>query len=226
MNALKIRCSAIGKLMATPRSKSELLSQTAKTYVHELVLEHKYGIKKEFSSRYTDKGIQVEDEAILLVNDVLDVQFIYKNEENFTNDWITGTPDVNTDTSLLDVKSSWDGTTFPFFDTEIPNKDYFYQLQGYMWLTGKQQSMLCYCLVDTPLEIVEDEVRRAHWKLHKIDEDANLREEVESKHLFSHIPKNRKVKVFYVQKDEAVIEQIKERIEAARIYYNALIEML
>jgi hypothetical protein len=122
MKALKIRCSAIGKLMATPRSKSEFLSQTAKTYIHELVLEHKYGIKKEFSSRYTDKGNAVEDESILLVNDVLDVKFIYKNEEHFTNDWITGTPDVNTEDVLLDVKSSWDATTFPFFDTEIPNK--------------------------------------------------------------------------------------------------------
>jgi hypothetical protein len=74
--------------------------------------------------------------------------------------------------------------------------------------------------------MVEDEIRRAHWKLHKIDEDLDLREEVETKHQFSHIPKNRRVKVFYVQKDEQVIEQIKEKIELAREYYNALIQML
>ena len=226
MKALKIRCSAIGKLMATPRSKSELLSQTAKTYIHELVLEHKYGIKKEFSSRYTDKGNAVEDESISLVNDVLELNFIYKNEEYFENDFITGTPDVNTEDVLLDVKSSWDATTFPFFETEIPTKDYFFQLQGYLWLTNKTEALLCYCLVDTPIEMVEDEIRRAHWKLHKLDEDMDLREEVESKHQFSHIPKNRRVKVFYVQKDEAVIEQIKEKIELAREYYNALIQML
>jgi len=226
MKALKIRCSAIGKLMATPRSKGEFLSQTAKTYIHELVLEHKYGIRKEFSSRYTDKGIQVEDESISLVNDVLDVKFIYKNEEYFENDWITGTPDVNTEDVLLDVKSSWDATTFPFFDTEIPNKDYFYQLQGYMWLTGKTQSMLCYCLVDTPIDMVEDEIRRAHWKLHKIEEDLDLREEILRKHEFSQVPKNRRVKVFYVQKDEAVIEAIKEKIELCREYYNALMKFL
>jgi hypothetical protein len=212
--------------MANSRSKTELLSQTAKTYIHELVLQEKYGIRKEFSSRYTDKGNAVEDLSISLVNDVLDVNFIYKNEQYFENDYIKGTPDVNTEDVLLDVKSSWDATTFPFFDTEIPNKDYFYQLQGYMWLTGKQQAMLCYCLVDTPIEMVEDEIRRAHWKLHKIDEDLDLREEVESKHQFSHIPKNRRVKVFYVQKDEQVIEQIKEKIELAREYYNALIQML
>ena len=226
MKALKIRCSAIGKLMATPRSKSELLSQTAKTYIHELVLEHKYGIKKEFSSRYTDKGNAVEDESISLVNDVLELNFIYKNEEYFENDFITGTPDVNTEDILLDVKSSFDATTFPFFETEIPTKEYFFQLQGYLWLTNKTEALLCYCLVDTPIEMVEDEIRRAHWKLHKIDEDMDLREEVESKHQFSHIPKNRRVKVFKVDKDEQVIEQIKSKIEDARIYYNALMEML
>ena len=66
MKALKIRCSAIGKIMATPRSKTEFLSQTAKSYIQELVLEHKFGIKKEFSSRYTDKGNEVEELSIAL----------------------------------------------------------------------------------------------------------------------------------------------------------------
>lgn len=223
---MKIRCSSLGKIMATPRSKGELLSQTAKSYIHELVLQEKYGVSKEFSSRYTDKGNAVEEESINLVNEVLDVKFIYKNDEYFENDWIKGTPDVNTEDVLLDVKSSWDATTFPFFDTEIPNKDYFYQLQGYMWLTGKQQSMLCYCLVNTPPEMVEDEIRRAHWKLHKIDEDYELRNEILAKHVFNHIPKNRRVKVFYVQKDEAVIETIKEKVELCREYYNALMSYL
>jgi hypothetical protein len=60
MKALKIRCSAIGKLMATPRSKSELLSQTAKTYIHELVLEHKYGIKKSFQAVTRTKATQLK----------------------------------------------------------------------------------------------------------------------------------------------------------------------
>ena len=212
--------------MASPRNKSEILSQTAKTYIHEMVLQDKYGIRKEFSSRYTDKGNEVENESINLVNEVLDVGFIYKNEEHYQNDWITGTPDVNTEQVLLDVKSSWDGSTFPFFETEIPTKDYYYQLQGYMWLTGKQQSMLCYCLVDTPVDMVASEVKRTHYLLNKIEEDIELTKEIESKHIFSHIPKNRRVKVFYVQKDEAVIERIKEQVELCREYYNTLINFL
>lgn len=223
---MKVRCSQIGKIMSNPRKSGEVLSQTAKTYVQDLVLEEKYGIRKEFSSRYTDKGNEVEDLSIGLVNDVLNYKFIYKNDEHFNNDWITGTPDVNTDEVLIDVKSSWDASTFPFFETELPNKDYYYQLQGYMWLTGKMESVLAYCLIDTPLEMVEDEVRRAHWKLHLIEESKELREEIESKHKFSHIPKNRRVKYWFVQKDESVIEQIKERVELCREYYNLLMQTL
>ena len=223
---MKVRCSQIGKIMTNPRKSGEVLSQTAKSYVEEIVLKEKYGIRKEFSSRYTDKGNEVEEESIALVNDVLNFKFIYKNDEHFTNDWVTGTPDVNTDEVLIDVKSSWDASTFPWFETELPNKDYYYQLQGYMWLTGKNESILAYCLIDTPSEMVEDEIRRAHWKFHLIDESQELREEIETKHEFSQVPKNRRVKVFYVQKDEAVIEAIKEKIEICREYYNALMKFL
>ena len=223
---MKIRASQIAKLMTTPKTKGEVLSQTTKTYIKELVLEHKYGIKKEFWSRYTDKGNEVEDEGINLAMDVLELPFIYKNDERLDNEYITGVPDVNTDTILLDVKCSWDATTFPFFETEVPNKDYYYQLQGYMWLTGKDEALLCYCLVDTPIDIVEDEVRREHWRQKAIDENLDIRDFVQRKHTFGHIPKEKRLKVFKIAKDEEIIEKIKEKVELAREYYNELYEMI
>jgi hypothetical protein len=223
---MKIRSSAIGKIMTNPKTKGESLSQTTKTYLQELAVQEIYGIRKEFSSRYTDKGNEVEELSIALCNDVLGLGFIYKNEEHFSNDWITGTPDVNTNEILLDVKSSWDATTFPFFDTELKNKDYFYQLQGYMWLTDKEECLLCYCLIDTPLQIVEDEIRREHWKASLIEESLDLRAFVQAKHTFGHIPKEKRVKTFKIAKDDEVIEAIKTRIEECREYYNELINKL
>ena len=221
---LKIRCSAIGKIMTNSRSKSEVLSKTCKSYLQELAIEEMYGIKKEFSSRYTDKGIEVERESIDLVQDNCDFGFMYKNEEHFENDYLTGTPDVNTDNILLDVKSSYDATTFPWFEEEIPNKDYYYQLQGYMALTGKRKSVLAYCLVNTPFQIVEDEVRRAHWKEHLIDESEELRADVEARHNFDHIPPEKRIKTFEVRYDKEVIKAIYERIKECRKYYETLIQ--
>jgi len=223
---MKIRSSAIGKIMTNPKTKGETLSQTTKTYLQELAVEEVYKIRKEFSSRYTDKGNEVEDLSIALCNDVLDLGFIYKNEEHFSNEWITGTPDVNTNEILLDVKSSWDATTFPFFDTELKNKDYFYQLQGYLWLTNKTEALLCYCLIDTPLQIVEDEIRREHWKANLIEESLDLRAFVQAKHTFGHIPKEKRLKTFKIAKDDVIIENIKTRIEECREYYNELIKQL
>ena len=221
---LKIRCSAIGKIMTNSRSKSEVLSKTCKTYLQELAIEEMYGIKKEFSSRYTDKGIEVERESIDLVQDNCDFGFMYKNEEHFENDFLTGTPDVNTDNILLDVKSSYDATTFPWFEEEIPNKDYYYQLQGYMALCNKRKSVLAYCLVNTPFQIVEDEVRRAHWKEHLIDESEELRADVEARHNFDHIPPEKRIKTFEVRYDKEVVKAIYERIKECRKYYETLIQ--
>ena len=221
---LKIRCSALGKIMTNARSKSEVLSKTCKSYLQELAIEEMYGIKKEFSSRYTDKGIEVERESIDLVQDNCDFGFMYKNEEHYENDFLTGTPDVNTDNILLDVKSSYDATTFPWFEEEIPNKDYYFQLQGYLALTKKRKAILAYCLVNTPFQIVEDEVRRAHWKEHLIDESEELRADVEARHNFDHIPPEKRIKTFEVRYDKEVIKAIYERIKECRKYYETLIQ--
>lgn len=221
---LKVRSSSIGKIMTNSRSKSEVLSKTCKSYLQELAIEEMYGIKKEFSSRYTDKGIEVERNSLDLVQEVCDFGFMYKNEEHFENDYITGTPDVNTDNCLLDVKSSYDASTFPWFAEEIPNKDYFYQLQGYMALTGKRKSILAYCLVNTPYQIIEDEIRREHWKHHLIDESDELRADVEAKHNFDHIPPQKRIKIFEVRYDKDVVKAIYERVEQCREYYQTLIQ--
>ena len=224
---MKIRASQIGKIMTSPRTKGERFSQTTKSYILELAVAEKYGIQKEFWSRYTDKGNEVEVDSIKLVSDVLNVGFIYKNDENIQNEWITGTPDINTDV-LIDVKSSWDAFTFfdKVLEDEVKNKDYYYQLQGYMWLTDKTEAILAYCLVNTPYQIVEDEIRREHWRQNLIDESLDVRAFVEAKHTFDHIPVEKRVKTHVIKRDDEVIEAIKTRIEECRILFNELIEII
>ena len=223
---MKIRCSALGKIMTEPRSKSEVLSETAKSYIQDLFKEKELGIYKDFSSRYTDKGIQMEDQAIQFASDVLGWDFVVKNETRFNNEWLTGEPDVCTDTLLADIKCSWNGSTFPLFDTELKNKDYYWQLQGYMMLTGHERSELVYCLMDTPPQIIEDEIRRTHWKLCLIEEDLDVRQAVIDTHTFGHIPDEMRVKRFIVEKDEQAFERIKEKVIFARNYYQQLKEQL
>jgi len=223
---MKIRCSALGKIMTNSKSKGEVLSQTAKTYLKELALEEKFGIKKEISSKHTDKGIQQEDLAIEMASQVLNLPFALKNTEYFENEFIKGTPDLILEDEIIDIKCSWDGTTFPWFEDELPNKDYFWQMIGYCWLTGRSKARVVYCLVDTPEDIVQDEIRRTSWKKFEIDVTEETETEVRAKHEFSHISENKRVRAFQVELNESNIEQIKEKLLHAREYYNDLINKL
>ena len=220
---IQFRCSGLGKLMTSPRSKGEVLSETAKSFIEDVFREKEYGIYKDISSRYTDKGIQMEDEAIVLAGNVLGWDLnVNKNEERLKNEWITGIPDINTETLLADIKCSWSGSTFPFFDTELPNKDYFWQLQGYMMLTGHLQAELVYCLMNTPQQIVEDEVRRMHWKLNLLEESLDVREAVQCQHNFDHLSDNLRIKRFIVEGSIDAENRIKEKVEQANEYYLSL----
>jgi len=220
---IQFRCSGLGKLMTSPRSKGEVLSETAKSFIEDVFREKEYGIYKDISSRYTDKGIQMEDEAIQLAGNVLGWDLnVNKNEERLKNEWITGIPDINTETLLADIKCSWSGSTFPFFEDELPNKDYFWQLQGYMMLTGHLQAELVYCLMNTPQQIVEDEVRRMHWKLNLLEENLDVREAVQCQHNFDHLSDNLRIKRFIVEGSIDAENRIKEKVEQANEYYLSL----
>lgn len=226
MSEILIRCSKLGDIMTNARSKGETLSQTAKTYMQELYLEKNYGIKKTFWSRYTDKGIQCEKDGIALANEVLNWNLPFNyiengGQEEFVNDHIIGHTDICTNGLLADIKCSYDATTFPWFTDDVPN-GYYYQLQGYMWLSGIEKSELVYCLVNTPELMVLDEIRREHWKNNLIDEDESIEEYVRAKHNFDHIPKEKRVRRFIIERDEDVIERIKERIALCREYYKSL----
>jgi hypothetical protein len=225
-NKVLFRASAIGNLMVDSRSKNEVLSKTAKTYIEKVFKEKEFGYYENISNKYITKGLQNEDEAIELAAEVLNWDFILKNETRFKNDFVVGEPDILSDTLLADIKCSWNLDTFPMFENELPNKMYYWQLQTYMFLTGHRTSELVYCLTNTPQLVVEDEVRREHWKLNLIDEDVLVRQAIEQKHNFDHIPNELRVKRFIVEYNEADIEKLKQRIEVAREYYQELLLIL
>lgn len=229
---LIIRCSALGKIMTNPRGSGGGLSATCKGYIEELYLEYEHGIYKTFWSRYTDKGTRVEKDSIRLANEVLDWhleedQIIEEKQPYFRNEYIHGHTDVCTDWLLADVKSCWSADTFPWFSDKPKSKDNVLQLQGYMWLTGHDESSLAYCLVNTPEDMILDEIRREHWKQNSYwngDEDQEIVDFVRAKHDVERMAKRLRVKNFIIKRDEDLINRMKERIEECRNYYAELLE--
>lgn len=207
------------------RDAKPQLSAGAKSYINEMFMFNEYGIKQEISSKYLDKGNEVEDLAIESAGIYLDRTGLVKNEDYFENEYICGTPDVVNDEILIDVKSSWSASTFPFFDTTLKNKMYEWQLKAYMYLTGHTKSYLCYCLVPTPEKLILDEMRRVSWKRGE-GAEVSIETELDTRAYFdlSKIPVHKRVKAFKVSLTAQDIEQIKDKVLLAREYYNNLIE--
>lgn len=189
----KIRASASGRIMTSPRSKTELISETTKTYVKEWLIERIYGVRKEIKSKYLTKGLKLEDQAIDEAIECLDLPFTIKNEKFFEDDYFCGTPDLIIGNTVYDIKCSWDCFTFPLFENEIPTKDYFYQLQVYMHLTGCKKAVLTYVLLNTPKEL-----------------------QYEEKHNYDAMDKKYRIKTFEIQYSEDVIADLKQRVTNIR----------
>lgn len=197
MKQFKLRASAAGTLI--PNGKGSLISVGGKTYLKEWLASQIYGVEKQIKSKYLDKGIQMEDEAISFAVKMLDVQFALKNEQRFEDEYFTGEPDIILNDIIIDIKNSWDCFTFPLFETEIPNSDYTYQLQVYMHLTGKRKATLVYVLLDTPA---------TNW-------DAGIMYDVADEY---------RIKTFNIEYDPTVIESLQAKVIEARIYINTLIK--
>ena len=152
------------------------------------------------------KGTDWEHESIELVNQVRDTFYI-KNEETIENDFLIGTPDIILDNSIIDIKTSWSLETFPAIAAEGINKDYEWQLRGYMMLCDKQSAELIYCMIDT------DDFLLSDWDNKTI-------------HKVSHIDPKKRITVLEYQRDTAVEDAIRERLTACTEYYNEYINQL
>lgn len=201
------------------------LSQTAKSYIVSLWLRLEYGYQEPVVTNELLKGNLCEQDSIELVSDLIPAsQFRVKNREHYEDEYFTGTPDVilNKDGVIEDLKSSW--TLRTFFESK-PDKLYEGQAQVYMHLTGIPQYRLIYALVDTPDEIIIQEMKRYYFKFGRDEgnpEYERICNQLEAMHKVGHIPAEDRIKVFNYHYDPAYIEELIFRVKEARKFYGTL----
>ena len=235
ISELETRKNGVGKPL-TPNMETELaklitkrdnpeLPQGAKSFCKEWLIKHKFKRNKEFKNAVIEKGLACEQDAIELLSLVNSENYV-KNEDYFSNDFCHGSPDILTLDSVRDIKSSWDLYTFPMFEDEIPKKEYWWQLQGYMWLTGNKKAYLDYVLIDTPMPLVLLDLKKLYYQSGGAAEDwtPEKYEFLYPNYRFDDIPPEMRVKSFTFDKADWVEEQIYARVELCRKYIDSLIK--
>lgn len=211
-------CASLHKFIGDGRSKSELISQTAKTALHEWYVAKYKGRKKRLTTPAIEKGIITEDASIDILS-VLDYEFYLKNEHRFENDLICGYPDIIGTTKIIDIKAPEDILTFTAATLSPIDPDYETQLQGYMWLLGYTQAELVYVLHNMPEEILAGKIRSAHYKKgYYCPLTSKEEEDIWYFYNYDDMPIEEKVYRFKVEVKEEKIERIQHKIPLCRDY--------
>lgn len=139
------------------------LSETAKNFLVEIFWNEKHGRQTQLQNKYFSKGLSVEKEARDLLSELFGV-ILTEDRERKSNDWVIGSRDIQHKDVVIDIKSAYNFNSFTKHLLENKHDFYFRQLDCYMELWGIKQALLAYVLVDTPFNIIDDEIRRLDWK--------------------------------------------------------------
>jgi hypothetical protein len=212
------------------------LSDTAKAFVRKIWLFMKKGVRLDIKSKFLDKGLYGEEDAITLISEVDGILYV-KNEERRNNEDHTGECDVvkviNGKKIVIDTKCSWSPDTFMNAEPEI---NYEWQGRIYMELWDADEFHLKYCLVDAPPHLVQREKDSAKWKYFSGDmTDAELDlfeksmqpiyDQIDLNMVYSTNPaftKAERVKTFIFYRDKEKMKLMAERVKMAREYYKTI----
>lgn len=203
------------------------LSDTCKNYLREVYLFQRYGrkIKCLDEIKQIVKGRMVEEEAITLVCR-LDKKFYEKNEERIENEFLSGIPDLYEGESIYkadfidEIKSSWDLDTFSQNVDDGLDTANWWQMQGYFALTSAKNGAVNKCLVNTPEKLIMDEIKKLFYSMDVATEQnpefLAAAEEIRKNMIFDDIPiQERRIK-FEVERDDAAIAKVYERVKGCR----------
>jgi len=207
------------------------LSETAKVHLSDIHTQLTTGRQNDITNKYIEKGLMVEEDGITVYSR-LKRKFFKKNEIHLKNRFIMGTPDIFEGESIAsaisvpDIKCSWDLYTFRRTLVKKLNPMYYWQLQGYMWLTGALTAPLAYCLINTPQPLIEAAKKSLWFKLGQPDEyDGNFLDacaELEKSMIYDDLSLNERLLEYIIERDESCFEMIKKKVIAARKYLQWL----
>ena len=187
--------------MTSSRTKGEVLSQTAKSYIIQLAKENFYGYRTELNNKYVLKGLEQEQDSIDLLNAVRFENYV-KNQERVTNEYLTGCCDIITEDLILDLKTSWSLDTFPATSYELKDlSDYEWQGRAYMYLYDRPTFELCYVMVSTHPEFLS---LYDPMDMHEVD----------------HIDPAKRITSIRFERDKELEIRMEEKLLAASLFYE------
>ena len=207
----------LNELVKKKNAKPEL-SKGAKTYCRQILAKICTGRTQRLWNKYLQKGKENEKLSLTLISNYLDNGVLLKNDTQFENEFISGTPDNVQDNLVREIKTSWSVDTFPMFAKQPNNTAYEWQVKGYMYLTDNTEADLYYALVDTPEDLVQSELYKSARILGCIDLPADIEAELRQQHIYNDLPMECRIRKYSFTLVHEDISKIKMHVVLARSY--------
>jgi hypothetical protein len=223
------KMEAIIPILESQKDVEIPLSNGCKTHLAGVYATEKYNKwnpSKDIGSRATEKGKEVEPEALALVS-VLNGVFLIKNEERIENEWFSGLPDaieINESGEVIihDVKCPENIESYFSVVGKKIIPQYYWQMQGYMDLTGAKIAQVHYCLVNSPEHQIKDAAAALLRRMNVISEYSpeyiKAEKELVNNLTYDDIPIQERRWSITVERNDADIERARRKVEKCREY--------
>lgn len=221
-------------------SGHHIVNRDAQKYLWFIYLQRKFGSYPKILTGheinpYAPNGTRKEPHVISLIENVSGLK-IFRNKIRQKNDFLHGVIDAfdneipDDSICVHEIKTTSDRVKFNFRRRYPLDKHKFLQAQGYLAISGKDNAMIHYCLLDYPDSVISEQ-KELHRKRYvhttgSIDGFPEYWKNQERALTHSNIPEKDRIFSCSVDRNEEAIEKIYKKVVDCRTWLTEIVEFM
>lgn len=214
--------------------KTDFIGAGGVSKLKEIYIKEKWGkeavtVSKDYLPAVLN-GTLSEGKSFSMISDLDGVQY-KKHKLVIKNKYLKGILDCYTGKSIkkaekvVDIKTvgSMHSLLALIKDEEVRTK-YYWQIMGYLAITGANEGEVCHCLVSYSERIINDEINKFLQRTKNLGLDGEYIESqihrIKFNMTFDEIPIEQRVVRFKVERDNKAIKNIYEKVKFCREWLN------
>lgn len=221
-------------------SGHHIINSAAQKYLWFIYLQRKFGsfpniITGYEGNPYAPNGTRKEPHVISLIEDITGIK-VFRNKVRQKNDYLHGIIDAFDNEipaesiSIHEIKTTSDRIKFNFRRRYPLDKHKFLQAQGYLAISGKDNAIIHYCLLDYPDSVICQQ-KDLHYKrfigINNSSEGfSGYWDKQERAMLHGTIPQKDRIFSCSVDRNEEAIDKIYRKVVDCRTWLTELVEFM
>ena len=213
--------------------RTDILGKGCTTSLIDIYSKQKYGKRKisgyEESVLSIANGTISEGNSLKMLSEFDNIDY-KTHKETISNRYIKGIIDgyigksIKKCDKIIEVKTCNSLQSLLNNTQESVKAQYYWQIMGYMFITGATEGEICHCLVSYPKELIQSAKDRYLYKIRPLSLSSEYISEqlykIENDMTFDEIPVNERIVRTTVRRNDEHIAMIKQKVKYCREWLN------